>query len=402
MQRISFLGDIICQIPFLKAAQKRGNDFYTAFSKINSVLNESDFVVANLETPIAGEDSGYSNELYSFNTPAALLDSLKKLNIDLYLTVNNHCLDRGVSGLKNTLLELDKRGMKHTGTSLINDNHSFFQKKIGNTSCAFLAYTSNINEDKWDLYKNELNKIGLNQIIDIEKYLQYRTAYREKNIHFYKLRKKLGKFVSHSFEMKIKNMFGIKVKPVYDNEPLVEVGGLFIENVKNTIHTIKEKNDIVFLLPHCGGQFNTKPGNLSKEIFIKLFNFGADAVIGGHPHTIQDCGYYDNKPYAYSLGNVSTSSSYFFSVKESLPEYGMIFHTYIESNKIIKSSFTLIKMIEDKDHYITIYPIDELAKKLNKDQLSLLKNDVSNILGRISGISDTQDILREYELTTKK
>ena len=63
MKKISFLGDIICQLPFLKAAQQRGNDFYTTFSALNPLLNESDFVVANLETPIAGENSGYSNEL---------------------------------------------------------------------------------------------------------------------------------------------------------------------------------------------------------------------------------------------------------------------------------------------------------------------------------------------------
>ena len=83
MLKISFLGDILCQMPFLKAAQQRGDNFYTAFSPLAPILKESDFVVANLETPIAGEDAGYSNELYSFNTPTKFLDARKKLKLDL-------------------------------------------------------------------------------------------------------------------------------------------------------------------------------------------------------------------------------------------------------------------------------------------------------------------------------
>lgn len=399
MIKISFLGDIICQMPFLKAAQKRGNDFYTAFSGLKSLLDESDYVVANLETPIAGEDSGYSNELYSFNTPAVFLDALKELKIDLFLTANNHCLDRGVAGLKSTISELDKKEMAHTGTAIEESSHEFYLNQISDTTCAFLSYTACVNGDKWDKYKSDLSDYNLNLIIDIDKYLTYRNSRRAKTIPLYHLRKRIGDLIPHSLELKIKNLLGIKICPMVDNEPLDEVAGEVFNKLENTILKAKEKADLVFFLPHCGGQFNKTPGNLSKSIFEKLLESKADAVIGNHPHTVQKAGFLNGKPYAFSLGNVSSSPSYPFKVEESLPDYGMVFHTYIEDKKIIKSTFSFIKSIEEKDHYPLVKTIDDLYSTLSEKERIKLKNDVSNICGRIFGDNgNSYGIQREYEI----
>lgn len=353
MIKISFLGDILCQLPFLKAAKKRNNDFYTAFENLQPLLQDSDYVVANLETPIAGEEAGYTNDIYSFNTPAEFLDALKRLKIDLYLTANNHCLDRGTKGLKNTLQELDKRKMTHTGTGPTR----YHLAKFGDTTIAFLNYTACVNEDKWNLYGHELEDNDLNLLIDIDKYLTYRTEKRKQNIPFYTLRKKIGNCISQSFQLKLKSALGIKQHPIYDNEPLDAVKGLQLDKVRQDIAKAKSEADLVILLPHCGGQFNTKPGRLSQELFQTLFDFGADAVIGNHPHTIQETGLHNGKPYAYSLGNVSFSPSYPFQVKEAKPELGMIFHFFIEDKTIVNTSSTLTKSAEDSPCYPIIKPL---------------------------------------------
>lgn len=353
MIKISFLGDILCQLPFLKAAQKRNNDFYTAFARLQPLLQDSDYVVANLETTIAGEEAGYTNDVYSFNTPAEFLDALKRLKIDLFLTANNHCLDRGVKGLKNTLRELDKRQMAHTGTGPTR----YHLAKLKDTTIAFLNYTACVNEDKWNLYGHELENNDLNLLIDIDKYLTYRTEKRKQNIPFYTLRKKIGNCISQSFQLKLKSALGIKQHPIYDNEPLDAVKGLQLDKVRQDIAKAKSEADLVILLPHCGGQFNTKPGRLSQELFQTLFDFGADAVIGNHPHTIQETGLHNGKPYAYSLGNVSFSPSYPFQVKEAKPELGMIFHFFIEDKTIVNTSSTLTKSAEDSPCYPIIKPL---------------------------------------------
>lgn len=396
MIKISFLGDIICQLPFLQAAQNRNNDFYTAFASLNQLLEDSDFVVANLETPIAGEKAGYTNALYSFNTPEVFLDDLKKIKIDLYTTANNHCLDRGVDGLKNTMRELEKRHMSYTGTS----TPTFFSKQIQGTNFAFLSYTGYVNEDKWEQYGHKLSENDLNLLIDMDKYIAYRTSLREKSIPFYRLRKFIGNFVPNTIQRKLKNSVGFKVKATIDNEPLEEVKGQFLDRVMKDIGQAKKHADIIFLLPHCGGQFNITPGTLSKEIFDKLFSFGADAVIGNHAHTIQKAGNKNNHPYAFSLGNVSNSPSYPFLVKESLPDYGMILHVYVEDKTIVKSSFSIIKSTEESDNYPVIKPIDELYAQSNKDGKAILEKDTNTICQRIfEMVGKNFGIQKEYVLT---
>ena len=200
----------------------------------------------------------------------------------------------------------------------------------------------------------------------------------------------------------LKEKLGIKLHPTTDNEPLEEVQGQNFSQAESIIQKAKEEADMVFFLPHCGGQFNTKPGKLSQAIFEKLLNTKADAIIGGHPHTIQRCGSLNNKPYIFSLGNVSTSPSYPFLVKASLPEYGMIYHVYIEGKTISKTSFSLIKMTEEPDHYPVIYPVDELYDTLEGNEKNKIIKDVNTICQRVFNCDSEFNVLKEYDATQEK
>jgi poly-gamma-glutamate synthesis protein (capsule biosynthesis protein) len=401
VKKITFLGDIMCEKPFLKAAIKRNNDFYSAFACLQEMLSESDFVVGNLETPIAGKELGYTKDLYAFNTPSEFLDGLKKLKIDLYLTANNHCLDRGVKGLENTLGELDKRKMPHTGTARSQEEQlNIFIKELGDTSCAFLSYNAYINEDKWLKYKDEICKYNVNGLIDNDLLIKYRETHRAKTIAFYKTRKLIGSLLPKNIDIYVKGKLGYKFSPYVDNEPLSEIEGDYLENVKYEIKLAKQKADLVFIFPHCGGQFNEKPGIRSKELFEKLVEYGADAVLASHPHVIQCVKSINGKPCAYSLGNVSMSISSPYLVKEALPQYGMIFHTYIENKKIVKTSFSLIKIIEEKDNYPIVIPVDELYQKYDGEKQELLEKEIKQLYSRVTGKNSFPGVKREYELLT--
>ena len=399
MKKISFLGDIMCELPFLKAAQSRGNDFYTAFSKLQPLLSESDFVVANLETPIAGEELGFTNDLYSFNTPPALLDALKKVKIDLFLTANNHCLDRGVKGLINTLDELEKRSMKHTGTFRSQEEKdNIFTYEADDTVCSFLSYNAYINDDKWMKHKKDLSSFNVNELIDMDLLKKYRDEKRAKSMPLYKFRKWLKSLIPSKVDVYIKKKMGVKFKSYTDNEPMSDIVGSYFSNVEEDIKKAKQVSDLVFVLPHCGGQFNITPGIRSKEIFKKLLECGSDVVVGSHPHTIQNISFFDNKPCVFSLGNASMSPSSPFIVKSSLPEYGLVFHAYIENKKIVKTSFSIIKTIEEADHYSMVFPVDELFKISSPKQQKSLTDDLSKIYGWITGNNSFPGINREYQL----
>ena len=84
MKKVTIIGDIMVEPPFMQQVEKDGAyDFKPSFAPLKSVLAESDYVIGNLETPLAGEESGYTRELVSFNSPDVLVevDDLTRLRI---------------------------------------------------------------------------------------------------------------------------------------------------------------------------------------------------------------------------------------------------------------------------------------------------------------------------------
>lgn len=61
--------------------------------------------------------------------------------------------------------------------------------------------------------------------------------------------------------------------------------------------------DIVVVVPHWGTEHEPKANKHQRRIARSLLDAGADAVIGGHPHVVQDYEVYKDKPIVYSLGN---------------------------------------------------------------------------------------------------
>src|SRR5690625_3859797 len=116
--KISFLGDIMCEMPLLHAS-KISNDKYNfdkVFANMKEVFQESDYVIGNLETVCAGKNYGYTNHIYSFNTPSEFIKSIKSSGIDIVTTATNHSLDRGVTGLIENLKTLEDNDLKNIGT----------------------------------------------------------------------------------------------------------------------------------------------------------------------------------------------------------------------------------------------------------------------------------------------
>jgi poly-gamma-glutamate capsule biosynthesis protein CapA/YwtB (metallophosphatase superfamily) len=61
--------------------------------------------------------------------------------------------------------------------------------------------------------------------------------------------------------------------------------------------------DLVIPVMHWGWERETVAGPRQRRLARLMIDAGADAVIGGHPHVIQDIEQYRGKPIVYSLGN---------------------------------------------------------------------------------------------------
>lgn len=56
--------------------------------------------------------TGYPN----FGSPDEFAYALKDAGFDVFLTANNHCLDKGKKGVERTIMMLDSIRVKHLGT----------------------------------------------------------------------------------------------------------------------------------------------------------------------------------------------------------------------------------------------------------------------------------------------
>lgn len=61
--------------------------------------------------------------------------------------------------------------------------------------------------------------------------------------------------------------------------------------------------DLVIPYIHWGWEYEPRAGERQRQLARLMIDAGADAVVGGHPHVVQDTEIYRGKPVIYSLGN---------------------------------------------------------------------------------------------------
>ncbi|HBK24026.1 MAG TPA: capsular biosynthesis protein [Planktothrix sp. UBA10369] len=115
------------------------------FQEVKGILSSGDWVIGNLETTLAGPETGYTGYPL-FNAPDPLADGIKKAGFNIISTTNNHSLDRGEKGVLKTLENVRKRGLISVGTAASAEaaNQIAIVKK-NNISMAILGYSYGTN-----------------------------------------------------------------------------------------------------------------------------------------------------------------------------------------------------------------------------------------------------------------
>ncbi|WP_238392381.1 CapA family protein [Paenibacillus antri] len=142
------IGDVMMHKPMLPGAYDKETDTYDFsgfFAPLRSLFEGADWAVANLETPIAGDDRGFPG-YPMFNAPVALADALVDAGFDVVSTANNHSLDQGFKGLAATLKTLRERGIVPVGTAETQEEADALAIVGKNgVAGAFLSYTYGTN-----------------------------------------------------------------------------------------------------------------------------------------------------------------------------------------------------------------------------------------------------------------
>lgn len=388
MIKISFVGDVTCDRPFLQAANKEdGYDFTGAFEHISDVLKSSDYAVGNLETTFCGDKVAYNKGIH-YNTPDSFVDELKRSGLNLFTTANNHCFDGGMDGLLRTRKIMLDNGFELTGTYSDKVDNAFLVKSIGGIKIAFVSYTYSVN-----MYSDIKIPDNVNDYINLLRPCKSQP---------YKKRL-FDKLFSYNLRRKIKILLGRPTISSYTDKfhPSL-VSQEYLNRISEQIKKAKSEADLVVFCLHIGGQFNETPGEYSEYVMNFLKEQGVDVVIGHHPHTIQKTvTEYNSRIYAYSLGGFNLSPSAIYINHECKPEYSQILNIYIDENskEIVKCGFSFAKVVEDENAFLSVIPASDLYRSCDDKAKEELLNDIKSLYIRITGKEHTHTfVCDEYVL----
>lgn len=398
--KITFIGDIMIEPPVLKAAKKASNEynFDFVFEKAQSLLDEADFLVGNLETPLAGKEAVYTEHHYAFNAPDEYADAVKKAGFDMVSTANNHTFDRGFEGAVRTLDILDEKEIGHHGSFRSGEERTAaFYKEVDGVKIAVIAYTYGTNysgSGRECLAEGE--KKGTVNLLRPQTETVYQPGVMRKDW----LDKLLPNMQAEK-RGRLKKRFGMA--PNYsraDDRLDRETMAPYVAQFQADIREAAKNADLVIFYPHVGGQFNLHPGAISEYVVAKAMEAGAHAVIASHSHMTQKAALRGDVPCAFSLGNFNMDPDSSLMLPECLSNYGIALHLYVEDKKIVKTTFSVLRMISDSKGVIRTWPVDELYECMNAPGRQQLEADVEQILQIVNGtLPDRSSICREYDLT---
>ena len=331
MAKITITGDMLSSIRMNEIA----DGDYHSFFKNATKLKNCDYLIGNLETPIAGEEFSYTFEKYCFNTPTAFLDAVKDCGFDMLTLANNHCMDRGEEGLLRTIENCKSRGFDTVGAySTAEERDKLFIREFDGIRVAFINYTYGVNSFVHNRFLENKYMVNLLQPEETKK----------GSVHLLNDYEVIGEDVERIYSGKTDEFY--IVKP-------------YLDQLERDIRYAKENSDYVIMLLHCGGQYVEEVDPYTAFIAEKIKEFGADIIVGNHQHIIQKCEMKDDFLKIFCLGNllhdnrVGNDDYHFDS-----PPYSAVFHLELykdETGKVKnKKSFSIYTTASDNKGLPTI------------------------------------------------
>lgn len=85
------------------------------FAATAATLKNGDLAIANLEAPITRRGREFTAKRFRFRGSPAIAPALRQAGFTVLTLANNHMLDFGAEGLRETISHLDRHGILHTG-----------------------------------------------------------------------------------------------------------------------------------------------------------------------------------------------------------------------------------------------------------------------------------------------
>ena len=245
--RICIMGDMMMhEAQIVAAATEDGShDFSSYFQFIADDIRNADIAIANMEYTLAGKP--YCG-YPCFSAPESYATYLADCGFDVFLAANNHIFDKGSQGAERTL--------------------EFYRNLAESHGIKFTGLAGNETE-RAETYPLVLKCKGADITI-----------------------------VNFTYGTNLgSGAHWPKVNYMSDKSSIEEA-------LKTS-----DQSDLTLVLPHWGEEYSLKHSDNQRNTAEWLFSKGADAIVGSHPHVVQDYESINSRPVVYSLGNAVSNMS---------------------------------------------------------------------------------------------
>nr|WP_018365843.1 CapA family protein [Streptococcus didelphis] len=281
--RIVANGDILIHDVLYTSAEKADGiyDFNPYFEYVKDRISKADLAIGDYEGTISSEYPLAGYPL--FNAPKEIARAIKNAGYDLVDLAHNHILDSGLAGAINTKKTFANLGIDSIGIYEKNrQKEDFLIKKVNGIKIAILGYSYGYN--------------GMESNLTEEDY-----------------QKHMSDFDKDKMEAEIKKA--------------------------------EKLADITIVMPQSGIEYALEPTKEQKELYQSMVDWGADIILGGHPHVVEPAQIIkkDNtkKFIIYSMGNFISNQRY-ETVGDVWTERGLLMDMIIEK----RGKKTLIKEVK--------------------------------------------------------
>ena len=231
------------------------------FSGVSDVVSNVDLLLINFENAATTSGDALKGDV-PLKCDPSYVPLAKANNVTVAALANNHAIDYGITGMQDTLENLKNADITPMGAGNTEDE-------------AHQAVVKDVNG----------RKITILNYMDSENFAEYS----------------------------------------YDAMPYANGSnpGYSAYDSQDAQKQIGENNDsdLIVAYLHFGNEYSNSPNENQVKIAHELIDYGADVVIGSHPHVTQGIEMYNGKPIFYSLGNfifdqsnTATHSAYFVQI----------------------------------------------------------------------------------------
>lgn len=238
--KVSLVGDMSFDGHIRNNISEHGYDY--PWEYVSEYFKDDHISIGNLETSITREGSPWPNKQFNFRSDPENVGAMKRAGMDVVSLANNHTLDYGYDGLKDTIDYLNAGDIKLVG-----------------------AGEDTKEASKALIIEKEETKIGV---------LGYSRV--APDVGWWPTDDKAG------------------VASAYDKH---------LDQVLENIEETKKEVDLLIIMVHWGKELHEMPREDEVRAAKKMIDMGADVIAGHHPHVLQGIEIYKGKPIFYSLGN---------------------------------------------------------------------------------------------------